>query len=148
MIHGTKAVIRSHQGFADDKSLLSVQSVEHQGGRVLFTASVPEEIFPLISNLLQNGISLANYVGTQNRVSKAIQKTHDPVEIQKRQDEYEKYAGGILSKFDSFVSSGSPCRQAIKQTKEFFQKKGSDITCHIIELMLSERKRTQKGRKK
>jgi hypothetical protein len=144
LIHGTKALPRSYQGFADDESLLSVQFVEHQGGRALFTLSVPEAIFPLVKNLLENGFSLVRWLETQNRVQKAIASAHDPVAQQKRAEEYQKYSERILSRYDSLLASGMSNRQAIRETKEYHKKRGSDLTCSMIELMVSERRKMRR----
>lgn len=138
-------LIPSPQSFADDRSLLSVHSVKHQGGRTLLTVSVPEEIFPMVRNMLENGVSLVRWVETQNRTQKAIERAHDPVEQEKRDAQFGKYTEGILKVFDTFVASGLSAREAIRNTKEHFKKKGrDDLTCYTIELMVNERKRLRR----
>jgi hypothetical protein len=83
---------------------------------------------------------------TQNRVKKAIAKAHDPIEQEKRQEEFLKYSKKVLSKVDSFIDSGLTIREAIRKTKDFWGS--GNLTCQTIEHMFAERKRIQKGRKK
>lgn len=136
--------IPSPQGFADDTSLLSVHSVKHQGGRTFLTLSVREEVSPMVMNMLEDGVSLLRWIITQNRTQRAIVRAHDPAEKEKRDEQFRKYSDSILKVYDAFVASGLPTREARKKTKEHMNKRGSDLTCHMIELMVRERNRLRR----
>ncbi len=142
----TVLALHSSQAQAAEESVLSVLSVEHEGGRTQFTMSVPEEIFPLIRNLLESGVSLVRWVETQNRISKAQMRAQDPAEKEKRLQESLTYWNRILKKYDELLKSGMPKREAIRKTKEFHLSKGERITCQEIEIMISQRRKV--GRKK
>jgi hypothetical protein len=131
------------QGLTDIKNAFSVQFIEHVGGRAVFTLSVPEEIFPFIKNLLENSASVITWLMTKNRVDKAISKAQDSNVFKEQEQLYIKRRDRILVKFDSFVSSGSTHRIAMKQTKEFFN---NEMTCYQIELMARETGRLSKRR--
>lgn len=136
------------EGFTDDSQTnngLIVRFVKHEQGSAIFTLSVPEDIFPFIKNLLENGASVVNWIQTKNRVDKAITKAHDPVAVKEKEERFFKWRDKILAKFDSFVSSGMAIRPAMKQTKAFFN---NELTCYQIELMARETGRLSKKRKK
>jgi len=111
------------------------------------TIAVPESLLSSFKDFLRSAIHISDYVKTQVRVKKAIEKAQSVAEQQKQFIQYQKYSATLLSKFDSFVKSGSTPRQAIKQTRDFFNKDSANVTCYAIELIarqagrLSTRKR-------
>ncbi|GFO69885.1 hypothetical protein GMLC_34640 [Geomonas limicola] len=143
----TTAVARhSSEAATAEEAVLSVLSVEHTGGRTQFTMSVPEEIFPMIRNLLESGLSLVRWVETQNRVKKAQARAQDPVEREKRLQESLAYCNRILKKYDHLIKSGMAKREAIRETKKYHIGEGQPITCQEIEIMISHRRKL--GREK
>jgi hypothetical protein len=115
------------------------------------TIIIPETLLPSFQDFLQSALSISRYIKTQINVQKAIQKASDESYQIEQQKHFEKYSASVLSKFDKFIESGLPVRQAIRQTKEVLNQGGFDLTCSLIELMarstgrLSKRKEGKKN---
>lgn len=128
-----------------DFGTISIQAIDQQRGHALITLAIPEETLPLMRDLLQDGITLINSLIRKARFQKALDRVHDPVEVDKREDDYRKFSEGILAKFDAFVAAGSTPREAIRRTKSTWNKNGGAITCQMIELVVRNAGRLRKN---
>lgn len=151
-------VIGSGQGFTGDLktvsavpeikgALMSVESVEFLNGGGLVTVFIPDNYFPLLRNLLQDGVTLVNTLERKFKTERAISRAHDPVEQKKRDERYKQFSDGILKTLDSFLSSGMKIQEAIRQTKQKCNKGGGFLTCGQIEIIARQAGRFRKGRK-
>lgn len=112
------------------------------------TIIIPSELLTDFQDFLRSTLSISQYVKTQARVKKAIQKARDLSYQEEQQKQFEKYSSSILSKFDSFVKSGRSTREAIRETKAFFNKKEKYLTCYTIELIVRDAGRLSKRQRK
>ncbi len=128
--------------------MLNVHSVEIQGELAYLTIIVPEPLLCQFQDFLSSTLSISRYIKSQIRVKQAIQKTRDLTFQEDQQKSYEQYSARILSKFDTFIKTGSTPRQAIRSTRDHFNKHGNVVTCYTIELIVREAGRLSKQKTK
>jgi hypothetical protein len=128
--------------------VLNIHSVKVRGNSAYLTIIIPETLLPTFQDFLQSALSISRYIQTRITVEKAIQKARDVSVEGESRKRFEKQSEIIVSKFDSFVESGLPARQAIRQTKEVLNNGGYELTCYMVELIVRDAGRLSKRKKK
>ena len=111
------------------------QVVSCDGQLAIIQVQVPIDFASTLPALLSSLQSTLSLMTQRVRVANAVARAADPVEIEKRRERALQREAIILARFDKFRAAGSTDREAIRQTRDYFNASGMDLTSYTVELI-------------
>lgn len=123
--------------------------VGSDGGNVTVQFNLPAQFVEVLPALFESMHGFSRLMKTRSRVVLASARVSDPVEIERRKKEQERFESYVVSKYDIFVSGGLSQREAIRSTRDALRKSGHEGMCaYSVELIIRSAGRLSKRKNK
>lgn len=122
--------------------------VSYNSDLVTIQVDVPSDFVQTLPALLCTLNDSFRLLSSRVKVARAHAKAIEPEEVAKRMERSQQYINTVLDRFDKFRAAGASDREAIKQTRDYFQAKGLEITSFVVELFCRDNGRFKKRKNK
>jgi len=120
-----------------------------EGGKVTVQFSLPTQFVEVLPALFESMHGFSRMLKSRTSISVAASRAVDPVEIERRKKEHERFESYVVSKYDTFIAGGLSQREAIRSTRDALRKSGHEAMCaYSVELIVRSAGRLSKRKNK